>query len=98
VEFCKGTPLAASRRAQDAVKVAGCYAGRTEDANDDGKQKLIPWPADALRHTAISHHLNLMEHEGKTALRAGNSPKVIFKHYRGLVSKSEFAEFWAIRP
>ena len=90
LELCKGGPLAAARRAQDAAKVAGGYIGRAEeDEGGPGGTKLIPWPADALRHTAISHYLNLVEHEGKTALWAGNSPGVIFKHYRGLVTKSE---------
>ena len=100
LELCKHAPLAASRRAQDAVKVAGGYIGRAEEEIDAAhdKQKLIPWPADALRHTAISHYLNFAEHEGKTALWAGNSPDVIFKHYRGLISKAESTEFWAMRP
>ena len=56
------------------------------------------WTQDVLRHTGVSHHLAFHQHEGKTAAWAGNSPDVVQKHYRGLVKRSESAEFWALRP
>jgi integrase len=56
------------------------------------------WTQDVLRHTGISHHLSQHQHEGRTAVWAGNSPDVIQRHYRGLVKRAESAEFWALTP
>ena len=57
-----------------------------------------PWVADVLRHTGISMHLAQWEHEGKTALWAGNSADVIQRHYRALVKKEDASAFWDIWP
>jgi hypothetical protein len=51
-----------------------------------------------LRHTAISMHFAQHQHEGRTAAWAGNSPDMIHRHYKGLVSKADAAQFWAISP
>lgn len=56
------------------------------------------WGVDVLRHTAISHHLDFYEHEGKTALWAGNSADIVQKHYKGLVDQGDSKNFWNIRP
>ena len=37
-------------------------------------------------------------HEGVTALWAGNSPTVVQKHYRALVTQKAAKEFWSIVP
>lgn len=58
----------------------------------------IAWSPDVLRHTAISHHLNITDHEGKTAAWAGNSPDVIQRHYKALVTKADSEAFWSILP
>jgi hypothetical protein len=59
---------------------------------------LKPWTADVMRHTGISNHLAEHQHEGKTATWAGNSPDVIQRHYKGLVSRKDAKAFWAIAP
>jgi integrase len=60
---------------------------------------LKAWPADVLRHTAITHHFAQHAHEGRTAAWAGNSPVIIHRHYKGLVSDPEDTKnFWAITP
>jgi integrase len=59
---------------------------------------LKKWGVDILRHTAISHHLTAHQHEGKTALWAGNSPTIIQKHYKGLVKRQDAEAFWNIIP
>ena len=62
------------------------------------KRKLIPWPKNALRRTAISYTLALNEDLSKTARSAGNSPTVITKHYDALAFPDEAAEFFNILP
>ncbi len=78
----------------DAVKKAAGFGGR------EGKRagSLKPLSADVLRHTAISMHLETHQHEGKTAVWAGNSPDIIQRHYKGLVKAADAKEFWSITP
>lgn len=89
------TPLVGSnwRRDFDTVKRLAGYGGRS-----DKQSHLKPWTVDVLRHTAISHHFALHQHEGKTAAWAGNSPDMIHKHYKGLVRPSDAAAFWQLSP
>lgn len=91
----KQTPIAGAnwRRDFDAVKTSVGYGTPTE-----GQPDLQPWTPDILRHTAISHHYAMHQHEGKTAAWAGNSPDMIHKHYKGLVKASDAAAFWQLSP
>ena len=76
-------PLGIDRRDFEAVKT---LAG------------INTWPQDALRHTAISNYQAEHKHEGLTAEWAGNSVKVVRKHYRRPIKPSDAASFWAIFP
>lgn len=70
-------------------------------ARNRGRSRQVrkkPWHADVMRHTAISNHLAKYEQEGRTALWAGNSPEVIHRHYRGLVTKQNANKYWAFKP
>jgi integrase len=58
--------------------------------------KITTWPEDAMRHTGISYHLERYQHEGRTAQWAGNSPDVVQKKYKALVSKTNMRAFWKI--
>lgn len=63
-----------------------------------GDEKLLPWPHDGIRHTAISAHLAYHRNECKTALWAGTSPDMIYKHYNGVMSQNDAKLFWSISP
>jgi integrase len=57
-----------------------------------------PWKDNALRHSFISYRLAEIKNAAQVALEAGNSPAMVFKHYRELV-KPEAAKAWfAIAP
>jgi integrase len=56
------------------------------------------WVPDVLRHSGISYHLAMHEHEGRVAMQAGNSPDVVQQHYKGLVAKTDAISFWNLRP
>jgi len=62
------------------------------------RENLKPWVKDVLRHTGISYHLGLFEHENVTATWAGNSPHIIHKHYKGLVTQANIVLFWEMLP
>jgi integrase len=47
------------------------------------------WKPNALRHSWISYRLALVESADKVALEAGNSPQIIFRNYRELVTPDD---------
>lgn len=57
----------------------------------------IPWPHNVLRHSFISYRIALVKSADQVALEAGNSPAIIFKHYRELVTEGRAREWFAIR-
>ncbi len=81
------------RRDFDAVKHAAGFGSPSE-----AEPGLKPFVPDVLRHTGISNHYAKHQHEGETAAWAGNSPDVIHRHYKGLVSQKDVKAFWSIRP
>ncbi len=58
---------------------------------------IDPWPQDAARHTCISAWMAL-HGEAEAARWAGNSPDICHRFYKGLMSKEQAHEFFAIRP
>lgn len=68
-------------------------AGKT--FSDD--QKFI-WKHNALRHSFISYRLAAIKNAAQVALEAGNSPQMIFKHYRQLVTEAEAKKWFGIIP
>jgi integrase len=51
------------------------------------------WQENGLRHSFISYRLAILHDTARVALEAGNSPEVIFGHYRELVTP-EAAQTW----
>jgi integrase len=84
------------RRDFDAVKFLAGFG--TPDPDDEKRKHLKPWVQDYMRHTAISYHFALYEHEGKTAKWAGNSPDIVHRKYKGLVKPADVPKFWSIAP
>lgn len=60
--------------------------------------KLSPWPRNVLRHSFGSYHLAIHKNEALTAAEMGNSPAVIYKHYRALVTPEAAGKFWKLFP
>ena len=59
------------------------------------EEKWVPfaWKHNALRHSFISYRVAEVQNVAQVALEAGNSPQMIFKHYRELV-RPEAAKAW----
>ena len=68
--------------------------------NDLGIKARIPggWRQNALRHSFISYRVALTGDVARTALEAGNSPKMIFRHYREVVDEASAQAWFAITP
>jgi hypothetical protein len=62
------------------------------------KALKIGWPRNVLRHSFISYRIAKVKSADQVALEAGNSPAIIFKHYRELATKEQAEEWFGIVP
>jgi len=62
------------------------------------KAGIENYPHNALRHSFGSYHYELHRNEQLTSSQMGNSPAVIFRHYRHLVAPAEAKEYFVIQP
>ncbi|MHC5066928.1 MAG: tyrosine-type recombinase/integrase, partial [Planctomycetota bacterium] len=62
------------------------------------KECGLEWPRNVLRHSFITYRIAAVQSAEQVALEAGNSPDVIFKHYRELVTEDQAGEWFGIRP
>jgi hypothetical protein len=56
------------------------------------------WRQNALRHSFISYRVAETGDVARTSLEAGNSPKMIFRHYREIVDAEAAKAWFSIRP
>ena len=60
---------------------------------------LPKWPQNGLRHSFASYHLAKHQDAPRLALDMGHiSPKMIFDHYREIVTPEEAERYWQIFP
>ncbi len=52
----------------------------------------------ALRHSFISYRVAKIKNVNEVAMEAGNSPDMIFKHYRELVTEKEADAWFGVTP
>ena len=59
----------------------------------------LNWKPDIMRHSFASYHLAMHTSADKTALELGHrDSKMLFAHYRELVTQEAAQSYWAIRP
>ena len=61
-------------------------------------QAGMKWKHNGLRHSFISYRLADIKNMAQVSLEAGNSPQMIFKHYRELVDGHQAQEWFGIAP
>jgi len=68
--------------------------------NDVAVKAKIPggWRRNALRHSYISYRVSKTGDVPRTALEAGNSPEMIFRHYREVVDEQSAEAWFSITP
>jgi integrase len=69
-----------------------------EQRKRKGEQGTFVWRHNALRHSFCSYRLAAIKDAARVALEAGNSPQMIFKHYRQVVTDTEAAKWFSIVP
>ena len=77
---------------------AGLKEAAQEAGKDPEKARLVKWKKNALRHSFISYRVAETQDVAQVALEAGNSPQIIFQHYRELVRLKEAKAWFAIEP
>ena len=68
------------------------------DLKKENPSASFAWKPNGLRHSYVSYRLAQTDDENRTAQECGNSPRMIFQHYRALVSKAEAEHWFALRP
>ncbi len=58
----------------------------------------MEWPRNVLRHSFISYRIAKIKSADQVALEAGNSPSIIFKHYRELTTEEQADKWFGIVP
>ena len=68
--------------------------------SDTAVKARIPggWRQNALRHSYISYRVAQTGDVPRTALEAGNSPAMIFRHYRELVDEEAAKAWFSVTP
>ena len=69
-----------------------------EAIRDTTAKAKVAWKANGLRHSFISYRLAQTKDMAAVALEAGNSPVMIFRHYRELATDEEAKEWFGLRP
>ena len=73
------------------VHVCAQHAAKT-------KCEGFAWAKNGLRHSFISYRLAILHDTARVALEAGNSPQVIFSHYRELVTPEQAQAWFDVKP
>ena len=78
------------------------WKGTTNDLQDARaatvKAAGVAWKDNGLRHSFISYRLASIQNAAQVALEAGNSPAMVFKHYREIVRPAAALTWFAIAP
>jgi integrase len=62
------------------------------------RESGLRWKRNGLRHSFISYRLAEIQDVNRVALEAGNSPQMIFRHYRELATPQQARTWFAIAP
>ncbi len=72
---------------------------RINKRREEGKvTEKFAWKHNALRHSFISYRVAAIKNVAQVALEAGNSPQMIFRHYRELVRPADAKTWFSLAP
>jgi len=63
-----------------------------------GRAVEFKWKPNALRHSYASYRLADVKDAARVALEMGNSPSMLFRNYRELVTEQQAQEWFALMP
>ena len=84
------------------LKKFGIHLIKSEHARPVREARVIlglkTWGQDILRHTSASYMITRDLSADAVALQLGNSPDILHRHYKNLVTDAEAEEFWNLTP
>ncbi len=82
----------------DEFALATQFKKAVDTIVDDEGKKLLKIVHNGFRHSFISYRMAVSKNAAEVALEAGNSPRMIFEHYRELVTVGQGEEWFGIMP
>jgi len=79
---------------EGVISRAGYQVGEVKE----GEEAKPSWPRNAMRHSYGSFYFAESKNETLTSAEMGNSPAMVFAHYRRVFPAKEVEAFWALRP
>src|SRR5439155_24355194 len=80
----------------ESIREAMLTINETRKEERGPKFPPFAWRQNALRHSFISYRLADAQDVNRVALEAGNSPQIIFRHYRELATPEQARSWFAI--
>ncbi len=87
-----------SNTARNAVHFTRLFAAAKHTLNDQKGKPRLKLVHNGLRHSYCSCRMAETKSAAQVALEAGNSPKMLFEHYRELVTEDEAKEWFSLTP
>jgi integrase len=75
-----------------------CSDRQSKYARQVAEKLGVEWPANGLRHSFGTYRLALVKSAAQVALEMGNSPKMVFQHYRKPVTEQDAKLYFSIAP
>jgi integrase len=82
----------------DEFALATQFKKAVDAITDQDGKPLVKIVHNGLRHSFITYRMAVLKNAAQVALEAGNSPRMIFEHYRELATKAEGNAWFAVRP
>lgn len=82
----------------DEFAIATQFKKAVDAIVDDAGTPLVKIVHNGLRHSFITYRMAILKSAAEVALEAGNSPRMIFEHYRELATEAEAKDWFAILP
>jgi integrase len=86
------------QRVPDEFALAKNFRKAVGEIKDKNGKALLKIVHNGLRHSFITYRMAIVKNAGEVALEAGNSPRMIFEHYRELATADEAEKWFARRP
>jgi len=83
---------------RDEVHFGKLFRAAKHTLNDSKGKPRVKLVHNGLRHSFCSYRMAETKSAAQVALEAGNSPKMLFEHYRELVTEAEAKEWFSLTP
>jgi integrase len=83
---------------RNEVHFTRLFRAARDTLNDEQGNPRVKLVHNGLRHSFCSYRMAVTKSAAQVALEAGNSPKMLFEHYRELVTEAEGKEWFALTP